>query len=1408
MKRIARWIVVALSGLITPVAHGEFETPIAIVNARIVPAPGQLIERGTILIEKGRITAVGTDVQLPPQVERISADGLTVYPGFIDATTNAGITAQEPAPDERARVEDEDPDVRDGPQSATVQAYRRLMHPHWRTEDNYSTKAAKLDDARKAGFTAALVAPPVAIFSGRSAVIQLGDRPVRRSILRTGFAQHAAFVTSSGIERRRRGFEFGSEGYPTTTMGAMAAFRQIMLDSRWQADLQAWATRNAGRERPPFDRDLEALRELEGGKTPVVFFANSENEIHRALDMAAEFKLRPIIAGGREAWRLVDRLKREDVPVLLSLRWSDEPKKPDASNAKSEGKGKGRAATTQSTTRPAPDLEPAFDEEWESQTWEPQRLADERQRLWGEEVDNARRLQEAGVRFAIASFEMKAPADVLKNIRKAVERGLPEDAAIAALTTRAAELLGVADSLGTIAAGKLANLTVMTEPLAKEKSKVRWVFVEGRRYDADRPGKRDDERGKGDKKDDKPDVASARGTTSGPTSSASASTSPATTSTTSTAPADAPTFRVEIEADRKPRLHTGGNVLLKNATLLTITGGDLAESDLLIRDGKIAMIGHGLTAPAGVTAIDLRGYFVMPGIFDAHSHMCSDGGLNEGSLSVTPEVRVGDVLDHRDLAAYRALAGGVTAIHTMHGSANTIGGQCAVIRLKYGRPVVEWRFNESARTVKFALGENVKQSNFGRRGSRFPNSRAGVEAVMRRSFDAARQYVAEHKQFDADKAAGRDPRPLRRDLRLEALADVLNGDLWVNCHCYRADEILRLFDVAEGYGFRVATLQHVLEGYRVIPEMSRLGISGSTFSDWWGYKLEAYDATPYNAARMVQGGVVTTINSDSPELVRHLNLETAKSLHFGGLGANDALRMITLNAAMQFGVDRYVGSLEVGKRGDVAVFDGHPLDTFAKCVLTLIDGEAYFQHDTFEPARLSAPRPARVFTAPREPLMIPASGSGRYVIRGATVHPISGPPISNGELVIEDGKIASIGPAGSAGSPSNAVVVDAAGLHVYPGLINAGTSLGLTEIDSVPGGVDVSDIGRFQPDLRAVSAYNPFAAAVRVARAEGVTTALVMAAGGPIAGQAGIVHLDGWSMPEAAVEQETALCVSVPSLPPALALERLDEERRQQIKKDTRTQLDELEEFMRLSQRYAVAMRGRPAGVMDVAMSGPANEFDRRLDSMRPYVEGSRPILIRAESYKEIREAIRFAERYKLRMIVFGGRDAWKVAAELASKQIDVIFNRPMAYPGGEFESWDSAYRNAAMLEAAGVRFCFATGGATLVKQLGVEAGMAVAHGLSEERGLRAITLDAAAILGVADRLGSLERGKVADIVISTDSPMQASNCVVATFIGGRPVDLANKHSTLDATWQTRPAPKLGPAPVLRGPPPLRLPRR
>lgn len=403
-----------------------------------------------------------------------------------------------------------------------------------------------------------------------------------------------------------------------------------------------------------------------------------------------------------------------------------------------------------------------------------------------------------------------------------------------------------------------------------------------------------------------------------------------------------------VTARAQPRM---GDVLIKNATVLTVTKGTLANSDVLVRNGIIERVGTGLRAPGGIETVDATGMYLMPGIIDAHSHIALSS-VNESTSPVTAEVQMADVTNPYHIAIYRALAGGVTTSHTMHGSANVIGGQNETIKHRYGTPNPDdLRFEGAPRTIKFALGENPTRVH-GKRGSSgggkalHPSSRMGVEAVLRQTFAEGKRYREAQDRYEKVRKDNPRAAPPPYDLRLETIADILRGDVQIHCHSYRADEILMLMRVLGDFGIHRITFQHANEAFKVAPELAAFGAYASVFSDWWSYKFEVYYSTAYNAAILTRNGVRTSINSDSGELDRHLYHEAAKSQRYGGLSDDEALALITINPAVELGIDDRVGSIEVGKDADIVLFNHNPLSIYAIPQQTYVDGVRYFDRKT------------------------------------------------------------------------------------------------------------------------------------------------------------------------------------------------------------------------------------------------------------------------------------------------------------------------------------------------------------------------------------------------------------------------------------------------------------------------------
>ncbi len=1349
-------------------AHGEFETPIALTGVKIVTEAGTTIESGTIVMADGRIVAVGSDVTIPAHAERVDGTGLIAYPGFIDGQCHLGIAEKERTKEERERTEDVSPDPREGPLVATRFAERKGVRPQTRAIDLFTPDDKQREAHRASGFTAALIAPRDALFAGTSDLVSLADAPIRRSVLSSDVAHHGSFT-------------IGEQGeYPRTILGIFAQFRQVFLDAVWNAKMQKYAERHpTSTERVPTDAALDSLQPLLGGSKRIFFEANTDNEIRRALDLAGEFKLKVVITGGKEAWKVADRLKAERVPVILSLKFDEEPEYGKKKKSKGEGKkseDKSEVAAEESGDKPEAESKEG-EKKKEERIYEPLRLRKERRRLWEEQVTNAVRLHEAGVPFAFSTRKFKSPSEFMESLRLVIEKGLPEDVAVRALTDSAAEILQAKDQIGRVAPGYLADVTVMTKPLSDKSAKVKFVFIDGKKIDIEAEDEKEGDKGgkeakAGDKDEEKTETAEGD--------------KPADSGAPAEEADKGPAWDVELLADRMPKTKTGGSALIRNATIIPVVGQTIPKGSILVRNGKIAAVGADLTAPPDVTVIDAAGRYVMPGIVDPHSHLGIDG-VNESPLAISAEVRIADTIDPHDVAIYRAVAGGATTHHAMHGSANPIGGQNVIFKLKYERPVSEMVIADAPRTIKFALGENVTQANFFENfGKRYPNTRMGVEAVIRAAFEAAKAYQAEWDECNRLSQSGQDVPPPRRDLRLEALADVLAGRMTIHSHCYRSEEILRLLATCEEYGVRVGLLHHVLEGYRISPEIVRHGCGASTFANDWAYKVEAFQAIPHNAALMTQNGVNASLNSDSQNTIRYLGQEAAKTIKWGGLDENQALRLVTLNPAMQLQIDDRVGSIEVGKDADLAIFNGHPLNTFSKCVMTLIDGEVYFENARPEPTE-----PSFVWGAGPSQLdrTIPQTPHRAYAIVDATIHPISGPVIDKGTVVIVEDKILAVGV--SVDVPPGAGVIQGTGLHVYPGLMDAGSVLGMTEIDSLRTTRDFSEIGTFNPHLKTASAVHPHSEHIAIARAAGITTTLVKPSGSRIQGQSSIVHLDGWTAPEMILVDSFGLHMSVPSLPVRLPE---DKEAKKKQQDEHKKALKHLEEYIAKAKHYAE--------VKQLASADPKLRFDvdLTLEAMVPYVRGEKPVIFEAATYKTILDTLEFAEKHKLKAILSGGQEAWKVAAQLKEKDIPVILSTVLSYPRGEYETWESVYRCAAELDRAGVRFCFASDSASSAYDLGTIAGMAVAHGLPRERAEYALTLGAAQILGLADRIGSIEPGKYADLIVTTDTPLQTVAQVTHVFIDGLPRDLSNLHTENYRKFKNRPAPNLGPLAELRGP--------
>jgi imidazolonepropionase-like amidohydrolase len=848
----------------------------AIQNARLVTVSGGVIENGTIVLENSVITAVGTDVDVPPEARVIDGTGLTVYPGLIDAMTTLGHTSSSAAarnggtsgPRRGGNGEDRSWGPEDRP--ATT--------PWVSAADDLDPEDERIERWRHAGFTTAATTPEHGFFPGQAAVINLAGFRGREMVIHTPVGLR---VNLSGGP--------GHSGYPTSLMGGFAYLRQTFMDADHYGRIwTAYEASPTGRVRPEYDETLEPIRTAVAGSWPIFFPAASATEIGRALTFGDELGLNMVVYGAHGAYEAADDLVAAGAAVLVSLDWPRPSRDadPDREPTLAELRLRERAPTTPAT------------------------------------------LEEAGVDFAFFTDGMRDPTDALTNARYAVKAGLSPEGAIRAFTLSAAEILGIDDRTGSLDVGKMANLVVTEGDLLDDSSTVKMVLVDGHVFESrDRLAEREEEFRR---------MAGEAGSSGGTRSSGGRGSWGGFGGGKVAMPSE---FTGLTPTTPRGPYQTADAWIVRNATIMTGTGETIDNGSIAIVDGKITAVGADVDAPADATEIDAGGQWVIPGIIDAHSHIAGDGGINEGTITVSAMVGIEDILDPDDVGIYRAVAGGVTTANILHGSANPIGGKNAVLKMRWGADANGLLVDGAAPGIKFALGENPSRT---RNPQRYPNTRLGVMDVIRQAFTDAAAYKAEWDAYEAGDNGDVEP---RRDLALDALVEILDGDRLVHAHSYRADEILQLLRLAEEFDFQIATFQHVLEGYRVAEEIAEHGAGASTFSDWWAYKVEAYEAIPHNAAIMAEQGVVVSINSDSGEEMRHLNQEAAKTMKWGGLDEHEALALVTINPARQLGIDDRVGSLEVGKDADLVIYDGHPLSMFSRVEKTMIDGAIYFDRE-------------------------------------------------------------------------------------------------------------------------------------------------------------------------------------------------------------------------------------------------------------------------------------------------------------------------------------------------------------------------------------------------------------------------------------------------------------------------------
>ncbi|WP_289644509.1 amidohydrolase family protein [Maribacter aestuarii] len=897
----------------------------AFTNAKIYVTPSEVIQKGTLLIQNGKVVSAGSSVSIPENTVVVDLSGKSIYPSFIDAYSKFAVEQPKRSPG-GGRASQYDAE-REGfywndhimPENSAITKYK------------YDDKAAK--ELREAGFGVVNSHIQDGIVRGTGVLIALnGEGSDANRILDDRSAQY--FSLDKSVLKK--------QSYPTSLMGALALLRQMYSDADW------YSKGNAKTK----DRSLEALIENRG--LVQIFEAKDKGNALRADKIGDANGVQYVILGGGNEFERIAEIKATNAKYIIPINFPE-----------------------------------AYDV---SDPYQMSYVSLEDMRFWNQAPTNPKVLAENGVPFSLTTYDLKSMSKFKDNLMKAIEYGLSKTKALEALTTVPAQILGKSSSIGSLKSGSYANFLITSGDIFDKSTTLyeNWVqgnknivndmdikdirgdyklTLQGKTFDVAITGevskpkvevKQDTLKltskiaykdnwltlsfstDEGDKTyrmigavtEDVDNLSGRLLLPDGTESFFSASKTDAfeekdKEDETAKAPKVMPvTFpNLGYGFASKPKQE---DILFKNATVWTSEAdGILENTDVLIKNGKIARIGKDLGA-GGAKVIDATGKHLTAGIIDEHSHIAALA-VNEAGHNSTAEVKMEDVVDPEHMGIYRSLAGGVTSLQLLHGSANPIGGRSAILKLKWGEEADGLIYDNTPKFIKFALGENVKQSNW-QSFSRFPQTRMGVEQVFMNYFQRAKEY-------DDHKKAGK---PYRYDEEMEVLAEIINGERFISCHSYVQSEINMMMKVAEKFGFRVNTFTHILEGYKVADKMAEHGVGAGTFSDWWAYKFEVNDAIPYNAAIMQSQGVTVAINSDDREMIRRLNQEAAKTIKYGGMTELEAWKMVTINPAKLLHLDNRVGSIKVGKDADVVLWSGHPMSVYTKAEKTVIEGITYF----------------------------------------------------------------------------------------------------------------------------------------------------------------------------------------------------------------------------------------------------------------------------------------------------------------------------------------------------------------------------------------------------------------------------------------------------------------------------------
>ncbi|GAA4207484.1 amidohydrolase family protein [Pedobacter jeongneungensis] len=920
--------------------NGSFDTRpgmFAFTNATIVVNANQTLTNATLLIKGQTIQGVGAGLAVPKGYVVIDLKGKFVYPSLIDAFTSYGL-AEAPAQQRGFGGQRQSIFV-----STKKGAYgwNESIRPETYVKNIFSTDSKKADELRKVGFGSVNVISRDGIARGVSAAVTLNEGADNSVILKDQTAANYSFNKGTS-----------SNDYPTSLMGSIALLRQTYYDAQWY-----------GKQKEEYNISLDEFGKQQ--TMPQIFEVDGWQNILRADKIGKEFGKKYIIKSTGDEYQRINEVKATGASLIIPLTF---PKAYDVED-------------------------PA----------EARNVSLSQMKGWELAPTNPASLEKAGVKFALTAFGLENSRDFWTNIRTAIENGLTEKQALQSVTEIPASLLGISDKVGSLEKGKVANFLISSDNLFKNGNIIFENWVQGKRFVVNKMDV-SDVRGTYNLNVDGVGALTLKITgTSGGSTAAIERSGADSVKTTATFTRNGDWISVNFNLKKKPKgdvrlsgyitsanpvtikgesaladgstgkftaiykeaaketpkkdepkaalamgpviypfsafgsteLPKQETVLIKNGTVWTNEkDGILQNADVLLENGKIKAVGKNLSA-SGAKVIDATGKHITAGIIDEHSHIAGAGGINEGAQSVSAEVRVADIINSEDVNIYRQLAGGVTTSHILHGSANPIGGQSQLIKLRWGKSPEELKFAGADGFIKFALGENVKQSNFGT-GARFPVTRMGVEQTFVDEFTRAKEY---------QKALSVKGNSVRKDLELDAIVEILNNKRFITCHSYVQSEINMLIHVADSLGFKINTFTHILEGYKVADKMKAHGIAGSTFSDWWAYKNEVAEAIPYNGKIMHNVGITTAFNSDDAEMARHLNQEAGKSVLYGNVPEEDALKFVTLNPARMLHIDDKVGSLKAGKDADVVIWTANPLSIYARAEKTFVDGVAYWDID-------------------------------------------------------------------------------------------------------------------------------------------------------------------------------------------------------------------------------------------------------------------------------------------------------------------------------------------------------------------------------------------------------------------------------------------------------------------------------